>query len=278
MTPDLDFSEGSRKAVLLAGGKGSRLGPYTTVLPKPLLPIGDRAILELVVHQLPEHGFTELTFAVGYLAHLIHAVFGDGKRSAGNIGYHHEDQPLGTAGALAGIQNLDETFLMMHGDVITTLGCSSRVSAETRLKQFPCEPRSATLGCSVKPPSRAVSGPVAKGAQPVEQTLGLAPCLFYRAPGLGQLRACPVGLPARPFELRAQLSSLLDGLLEHRDALAQRGELGARLGLRVGPPRLRRFELSAERLDRRVLGLDQLPSLAELGTELLRAGVAHPPT
>jgi NDP-sugar pyrophosphorylase family protein len=117
-----------RRAVILAGGRGTRLGPFTTVLPKPLLPIGDRAILEIVVHQLREHGFTELTFAVGYLAHLIHAVFGDGKSYGVNITYHHEEKPLGTAGALAGIEGLDETFLMMNGDVITTLDFADLLS------------------------------------------------------------------------------------------------------------------------------------------------------
>ena len=70
----------NKKAIVLAGGKGSRLGPYTTVLPKPLLPVGDRAILDVVVHQLRSYGFTDLTFAVGYLAHLIQAVFGDGSK------------------------------------------------------------------------------------------------------------------------------------------------------------------------------------------------------
>ena len=68
----------ARRAVILAGGKGSRLGPYTTVLPKPLLPVGDRAILDVVVHQLRDCGFTDLTLAVGYLAHLVRAVMGDG--------------------------------------------------------------------------------------------------------------------------------------------------------------------------------------------------------
>ena len=110
-----------RRAVILAGGKGTRLGPYTTVLPKPLLPIGDRAILDVVVHQLRNHGFTELTFAVGYLAHLIQAVFGDGSRHDVNISYHEEHEPLGTAGALGSIEGLDETFLAMNGDVLTTL-------------------------------------------------------------------------------------------------------------------------------------------------------------
>jgi NDP-sugar pyrophosphorylase family protein len=75
----------TKKAVILAGGKGLRLGPCTTVLPKPLLPIGDRAILDVVVHQLRSCGFTDLIFAVGYLAHLIEAVFGDGSRDGVSI-------------------------------------------------------------------------------------------------------------------------------------------------------------------------------------------------
>jgi NDP-sugar pyrophosphorylase family protein len=111
----------SKKAIILAGGKGSRLGPYTTVLPKPLLPIGDRAILDVVVHQLRSYGFTDLIFAVGYLAHLIEAVFGDGSRHSVSIEYHMEKEPLGTAGALATVEGLDDTFLAMNGDVLTTL-------------------------------------------------------------------------------------------------------------------------------------------------------------
>jgi NDP-sugar pyrophosphorylase family protein len=110
-----------KKAVILAGGKGSRLGPYTTVLPKPLLPVGDRAILDVVVRQLKAYGFTDLTFAVGYLAHLIQAVFGDGSRHDVSIEYHEESTPLGTAGALATIEGLDETFLAMNGDVLTAI-------------------------------------------------------------------------------------------------------------------------------------------------------------
>jgi NDP-mannose synthase len=111
----------AKKAVILAGGKGSRLAPYTTVLPKPLLPVGDRAILDVVVRQLEHHGFTDLTFAVGYLAHLIRAVFGDGSNHGVSIEYHEERQPLGTAGALATVDRLGETFLAMNGDVLTAL-------------------------------------------------------------------------------------------------------------------------------------------------------------
>jgi NDP-sugar pyrophosphorylase family protein len=110
-----------KRAVILAGGKGSRLGPYTTVLPKPLLPVGDRAILDIVVRQLAAHGFTELTFAVGYLAHLIRAVFNDGASHGVTIDYHEESEPLGTAGALGTIEGIDETFLAMNGDVLTAL-------------------------------------------------------------------------------------------------------------------------------------------------------------
>jgi NDP-mannose synthase len=112
------------KAVLLAGGKGSRLGPYTTVLQKPLLPVGDRAIMDVVVRQLQAQGFRDLTFAVGYLSHLIKAVFGDGSEHGVRISYHHEEQPLGTAGPLATVEGLDDTFLVMNGDVLTTLDYS----------------------------------------------------------------------------------------------------------------------------------------------------------
>jgi NDP-mannose synthase len=111
----------NKKAVILAGGKGSRLGPYTTVLPKPLLPVGDQAILDVVVRQLRSFGFTDLTFAVGYLAHLIRAVFNNGSRHGVTIEYHEETEPLGTAGALGAIHGLGDTFLAMNGDVLTAL-------------------------------------------------------------------------------------------------------------------------------------------------------------
>ena len=114
----------SNRAVVLAGGKGSRLGPYTTVLPKPLLPVGDRAILDVVFHQLQACGLTDVTLAVGYLSHLVEAVMGDGSRHGVEIEYHEETHPLGTVGPLATIDRLDDTFLMMNGDVLTTLDYS----------------------------------------------------------------------------------------------------------------------------------------------------------
>jgi NDP-sugar pyrophosphorylase family protein len=110
-----------RRAVILAGGRGSRLGPYTTVLPKPLLPVGDRAILDVVVHQLRDFGFNDITLAVGYLAHLVRAVMQDGTHHGVTIDYHEEDRPLGTVGALATVDGLDEPFLVMNGDILTAL-------------------------------------------------------------------------------------------------------------------------------------------------------------
>jgi NDP-mannose synthase len=116
-------------AVILAGGKGSRLAPYTTVLPKPLLPVGDRAILEVVLRQLRAAGFDEVVIAVGHLAHLVQAVLGDGTNHGLRIRYLVEDEPLGTAGALAGVDGLSGTFLMMNGDVLTDLDYMGLVKA-----------------------------------------------------------------------------------------------------------------------------------------------------
>ncbi len=109
------------RAVVLAGGAGTRLAPYTTVLPKPLMPIGDLPILEIVVRQLRHAGFTNLNLAVGYLSSLIEAYFGDGARWDIDIEYCRETHPLGTAGPLRLVRTLTDTFLVMNGDILTTL-------------------------------------------------------------------------------------------------------------------------------------------------------------
>jgi NDP-sugar pyrophosphorylase family protein len=109
------------RAIVLAGGRGTRLAPYTSILPKPLMPIGERAILEIVVDQLGSTGFTDVVFSVGYLSHLIRAVFSDHANRDVEITYVHEEQALGTAGPLRLIDDLDETFVAMNGDVLTTL-------------------------------------------------------------------------------------------------------------------------------------------------------------
>jgi NDP-mannose synthase len=116
----LDLPERPR-AVILAGGRGTRLAPYTSILPKPLMPIGDRAILELVVDRLAASGIRDITLSVGHLAHLIRAVFDDGAHRGVNIEYVHENMELGTAGPLRLVEGLDSTFLVTNGDVLTTL-------------------------------------------------------------------------------------------------------------------------------------------------------------
>jgi NDP-mannose synthase len=108
-------------AVVLAGGRGTRLRPYTVVLPKPLMPVGDRPVLDIVVRQLHRAGCERLTIATGYLAELIEAFFGDGHSYGLAIDYFREAHPLGTAGSLALIDGLDEAFLVMNGDVLTDL-------------------------------------------------------------------------------------------------------------------------------------------------------------
>jgi NDP-mannose synthase len=119
----------TRRAVVLAGGRGRRLAPYTTVLPKPLMPVGDRSILDIVLRRLGAAGFDDVTLAVGHLAHLICAVLGDGSGLGVSVRYHHEEEPLGTAGPLAAIPDLDGTFLMLNGDVLTTLDLRALVRA-----------------------------------------------------------------------------------------------------------------------------------------------------
>lgn len=116
------------KAVILAGGKGTRLRPYTTFLPKPLMPIGDMPILEIMLHQMKRAGVDEAILTVGHLGALLQTYFQDGKKLGVRISYSYEDHPLGTAGPLALVQHrLTETFLVTNGDVLTTLDMNDLV-------------------------------------------------------------------------------------------------------------------------------------------------------
>lgn len=108
-------------AVLLAGGRGTRLSPLTVTVPKPLLPLGDEAILEVVLAQLQAAGFRRVVITLGHMARLFAAVIGDGTRWGMQIDYVFEHEPLGTAGPLRDVPDLDEHFLVMNGDVLTTL-------------------------------------------------------------------------------------------------------------------------------------------------------------
>ena len=119
------------KAVVLAGGQGRRLRPYTSVLPKPLMPLGDRAIVEVIVERLVEAGIRDITLCVGYLAHLIEAVL-EGRPRDARITYVYEEHALGTAGPLRLVGGLDGTFLVMNGDLLTDLRFEDLVALHRR--------------------------------------------------------------------------------------------------------------------------------------------------
>jgi NDP-sugar pyrophosphorylase family protein len=120
------------RAVMLAGGRGTRLAPYTTVLPKPLLPIGDVPVAEILIRQLAAAGIGRVTIAVGHLAGLLQAYFGDGSRFGIEIDYSVEEEARGTAGPLSLVQGLDETFLVVNGDLLTTLDFAAMLDFHRR--------------------------------------------------------------------------------------------------------------------------------------------------
>jgi NDP-sugar pyrophosphorylase family protein len=111
----------NRHAVVLAGGRGTRLRPYTVTLPKPLVPVADMPILEIIIRQLVRSGFGSATVAVNHQADLIRSYFGDGSKWGIELSYSLEDQPLGTMGPLRLIDRLPDHFLVMNGDVLTDL-------------------------------------------------------------------------------------------------------------------------------------------------------------
>src|SRR5512147_2629801 len=109
------------RAVVLAGGKGARLAPYTKILPKPLMPIGDMPILEVILRQMKAAGINRVVLTVGHLSELLRAFFQDGHQWGLQIEYSYEQCPLGTAGPIALIEDLTDTFLVTNGDVLTTM-------------------------------------------------------------------------------------------------------------------------------------------------------------
>lgn len=111
------------RAVVMAGGRGTRMLPYTTVLPKPLLPVGERPVLAILLEQLAAAGATRIDVCIGYLGELIRAYLAETPPAVGDaeLVFHTESEPLGTAGALREIAALDEPFLSLNGDVLTSL-------------------------------------------------------------------------------------------------------------------------------------------------------------
>jgi len=121
------------RVVIQAGGRGTRLAPYTYVLPKPLMPVDELPILEIVIRQLVTQGFDRITITLGHLGHLIMAVLGDGRRLGARIDYVHEDSPRGTIGAVKLVRDLDEPFVVMNGDLLTDF--DYRDLMDTHLKE-----------------------------------------------------------------------------------------------------------------------------------------------
>lgn len=120
------------QAVILAGGKGRRLRPYTTILPKPMMPIGEKPILGIIIDKLAKSGINKIVITVGYLAGIIKAYFGNGEKYGVEIEYFIEAEPLGTAGCLSLIENLDEEFIVTNGDILSDLNFNELVECHRK--------------------------------------------------------------------------------------------------------------------------------------------------
>lgn len=117
------------KAVILAGGKGRRLAPFTTNFPKPLMPVGNKPILEIIIEKLAKAGIHDIIITTGHLEGLIRVFFQDGNKYGVRINYSLEDEPLGTAGPLNLIKKqLTDTFIVMNGDVLTDLNLNDFIN------------------------------------------------------------------------------------------------------------------------------------------------------
>jgi len=116
------------KTVILAGGKGTRLRPLTAVFPKPLVPLGNKPVVEILLRRLAASGLTDITICTGYLGELIRAVCGDGSKFGLRIQYVNEEEPLGTAGPLSLVPDLTDTFIVVNGDLLTTLDFRAMLS------------------------------------------------------------------------------------------------------------------------------------------------------
>lgn len=121
------------QAVVLAGGKGERLYPYSATLPKPLMPLGEMPVLEVLLRQLRRHGVTDIVLAVSHLGHLIEAYFGDGRQLGVRLSYSIEEHPLGTAGPIGVVlDRMDDDFIVANGDLLTTMDVAAMMAAHKR--------------------------------------------------------------------------------------------------------------------------------------------------
>ncbi|UCD28280.1 MAG: NTP transferase domain-containing protein [Planctomycetota bacterium] len=127
-------SKNKIKAVILAGGKGTRLKPLTAVFPKPLVPLGNKPIIEILLRKIHSHGLIDVTICTGHLEELIMAVCGDGSQFGLNINYSKEDSPLGTAGPLGNVKDLTNPIMVMNGDLLTTLNFNNMLAFHAEQK------------------------------------------------------------------------------------------------------------------------------------------------
>ncbi len=124
------------RAILLVGGRGTRMAPYTTVIPKPLLPVGDTPILEIIVRQLAHAGFDHITLTLGHLSEYFRAFIHHNKSLSElvRLDYVDEEKPTGTAGSVSFISGLNNTFLVMNGDILTTINYRELLAFHAREK------------------------------------------------------------------------------------------------------------------------------------------------
>jgi len=122
------------QAIILAGGEGTRLKPLMAVFPKPLVPLGNKAVLEILLQRLSRSGFKDITICTGYLAEMIMVLCGDGSKFGMNIRYMREESPLGTAAPLASVENISDTFIVMNGDLLTSLDFEKMLDFHTDME------------------------------------------------------------------------------------------------------------------------------------------------
>ena len=194
-----------KRAIILAGGKGTRLRPFTIAFPKPLMPIGDQPILAVIIQQLAMQGFEWVTLAVNHQAELLKAFFGDGSRWNIKIDYSLEHEPLGTMGPLRLIDALPEHVLVMNGDILSDINYGKLLDAharENRLFTIATAAREQCIDYGVLEIEEGhISGFQEKPVIPYSVSMGVN-CLSARA-----LEFVP---PARPFGFDQLVLSLLE--------------------------------------------------------------------
>ncbi|MFM7846464.1 MAG: sugar phosphate nucleotidyltransferase [Planctomycetota bacterium] len=189
------------KAVILAGGMGTRLRPYTITIPKPLLPIGNYSALEILVRQLVRDGIQELRITLAYQASLVQAMFGDGGRWGAKIDYFVEPRPLGTAGCLAHLGDwFDQPLVVCNGDLLTNINLAQLVHEHQQ--------RSADITIAVRPQEVKVPyGVVEFSAEGLLAEYREKPTLSYWV-STGIYVVSPTALPLIPLDQPLDMPTL----------------------------------------------------------------------